>query len=602
MFSTSIFVAALLGVGTRSSSSSTAAAAEADRAEVPSSFAAFHFGDVDGDGLDDAFVVGIDGEALLLWNRGDGTFEDMTLPSGLAGLERVASGLFADFDGDGRLDLYVSGASAANRLYRNLGDWSFEPVASGIEPDMPDWTARSLDFDGDGRLDLLVETELGARLYRNHGGARFEPVGIPFDSLPWSEPGAPVLAGAPELWPGAAGAGESSPAVEAWRAGSAVSAAPGARGRPGRAGGIGGTHVTDCAPRLRDEATDDCLGASSIPTLGMLYPLSSTFSISGSNVGLHTATPTAPLEIKLGDKTLQIRRDGNLVPGINLSGTAGNVGIMRLRNSLEIWPNDAQTSEGSLDVRDSTGFPRTRLRGNGQAHFETHEQTPLRALGDHAAGTWLVLHNTFAGGHEWAAISTGPGNGEGPGKFIVRDSTSGITALTIDPAGNIGIGRQPTANRLEVEGDASKMTAGSWLANSDRRIKTSVRELDGALATLERVRPVAFHYTEEFLAEHPAAEDVEYYNVIAQEFAEVFPDYVQDSGEHGLLQVDTYPALIHTIAAVKELHALVRRKDEDVAALRERLDERDREVLALEERLVRLERALAASASDEQDG
>ncbi len=57
--------------------------------------------------------------------------------------------------------------------------------------------------------------------------------------------------------------------------------------------------------------------------------------------------------------------------------------------------------------------------------------------------------------------------------------------------------------------------------------------------------------------------DLRYYNVIAQEFAEVFPDAVTGSGEYlpnagktpqnEILQVDTYPAQIVTIAAVQEL-------------------------------------------------
>jgi hypothetical protein len=124
--------------------------------------------------------------------------------------------------------------------------------------------------------------------------------------------------------------------------------------------------------------------------------------------------------------------------------------------------------------------------------------------------------------------------------------------LRILDNGNVGIGRDPATNALEVEGNASKSTAGSWLANSDRRIKRDVRDLEGALEVIERVRPVGFRYTAAYLAEHPDIEDVEYFNVIAQEFAEVFPDAVSETKE-GILQVDTYPALIHALAAIQEL-------------------------------------------------
>ncbi len=125
----------------------------------------------------------------------------------------------------------------------------------------------------------------------------------------------------------------------------------------------------------------------------------------------------------------------------------------------------------------------------------------------------------------------------------------------------VGIGRTPTANALEVEGNASQTTSTFWLLNSDARIKTGIETVHDALDTLEKVRPVRFRLHAEISAAHPEIEDKKYYNVIAQEFAEVFPGAVNESGEllpsgeSGMLQVDLQPALITTIAAVKELKA-----------------------------------------------
>jgi hypothetical protein len=142
--------------------------------------------------------------------------------------------------------------------------------------------------------------------------------------------------------------------------------------------------------------------------------------------------------------------------------------------------------------------------------------------------------------------------------LALRSDTVSVNFAQLDYAGRLGIGRTPATNALEVEGDASKSTAGNWLANSDRRIKTEIEPITGALETLARVRLVDFRYTPEYLATHPAIEDRYYPNVIAQEFAEVFPDDVKSSGEtlpDGLpiLQVDTYPLTIYTAAAVQEL-------------------------------------------------
>jgi hypothetical protein len=124
--------------------------------------------------------------------------------------------------------------------------------------------------------------------------------------------------------------------------------------------------------------------------------------------------------------------------------------------------------------------------------------------------------------------------------------------------GKVGIRRAPAANTLEVEGQASKTTAGNWLANSDRRIKDNVKPITGAVEKLQKVRLVDFNYTPDYIAAHPGIEEKRYLNVIAQEFAEVFPEDVKSSGEtlpdgSPILQVDTYPLTIYSAAAVQEL-------------------------------------------------
>jgi hypothetical protein len=124
---------------------------------------------------------------------------------------------------------------------------------------------------------------------------------------------------------------------------------------------------------------------------------------------------------------------------------------------------------------------------------------------------------------------------------------------------NVGIRRTAAANALEVEGNASKTTAGAWLSNSDRRIKTEIQPVTGALEKIDQVRLVDFRYTDAYRAAHPGIEDKRYLNVIAQEFAKVFPNDVKSSGEKlpdgsPILQVDTYPLTIYSAAAVQELH------------------------------------------------
>jgi hypothetical protein len=93
----------------------------------------------------------------LYRNRGDGTFEDVTVKAGVA---RTASGMgviAGDYDGDGNVDLYVTNFGP-NFLYRNNGDGTFDEVAVAAGVDAPGFSAGAvfLDYDRDGRLDLYV--------------------------------------------------------------------------------------------------------------------------------------------------------------------------------------------------------------------------------------------------------------------------------------------------------------------------------------------------------------------------------------------------------------------------------------------------------------
>ena len=126
----------------------------------------------------------------------------------------------------------------------------------------------------------------------------------------------------------------------------------------------------------------------------------------------------------------------------------------------------------------------------------------------------------------------------------------------------VGIGRfagASNSNTLEVEGKASKTTAGSWLANSDRRIKKDIESITNAYELVLKLRPVTFKYTDEWKQKHPVIEDKVYYNFIAQEYREVFPKSVKGSGEYldnddeEIIQIDTYNAQIVAIQAVQDL-------------------------------------------------
>jgi hypothetical protein len=209
-----------------------------------------------------------------------------------------------------------------------------------------------------------------------------------------------------------------------------------------------------------------------------------------------------------------------------------------------------------------------------------------------ATGSKLRIDPGTAGSPGLAFISSTAAGMFSPGSNIVSFATAGTERVRIAADGKVGIGRVSAVNKLEVEGDASKTSAGGWNANSDARIKTAIEELDHPLNTIEQIHPVSFRYTEEYRAEHPSLQNHRYYNVLAQEFAKVFPEAVKESGElldgKPILQVDVYPATIYSIAAIQELHGLVKTKDTELSKLKE-------QNAALEKRLEALEKLVSGS-------
>lgn len=136
------------------------------------------WGDFDGDRLPDLFLARI-GPERLYRNRGDGTFEDVTVRAGVFGTDDTAhdvAGSWADFDGDGDLDLYVSAWIGPNRLYMNQGDGRFteEAAARGLVDGGFSWGALPLDVNEDKRMDLYVINDFGAnRLYLQQGDGTY---------------------------------------------------------------------------------------------------------------------------------------------------------------------------------------------------------------------------------------------------------------------------------------------------------------------------------------------------------------------------------------------------------------------------------------------
>ena len=99
----------------------------------------------------------------LFRNNGDGTFTDVTVRAGLAGIGYSMGVAAGDYDHDGFVDLYVTGVNH-NQLFHNNGDGTFTDVTtkagvSGVIPKYgKTWSVAAgwFDYNNDGLLDLLV--------------------------------------------------------------------------------------------------------------------------------------------------------------------------------------------------------------------------------------------------------------------------------------------------------------------------------------------------------------------------------------------------------------------------------------------------------------
>ena len=130
--------------------------------------------DIDGDGWDD-LILG----RRIFRNEGGKGFTDYTAKCNLRLPDDAGAVVVADYDRDGKLDLYVTrslprGATSwldghssdkrGNMLFRNTGDWQFENVtksAGALGGQRSTFTAAWLDANNDGWPDLHVINEFG---------------------------------------------------------------------------------------------------------------------------------------------------------------------------------------------------------------------------------------------------------------------------------------------------------------------------------------------------------------------------------------------------------------------------------------------------------
>ena len=154
----------------------------------------FAFGDVDNDGDQDCFAgldIELPGEHnRLLLNDGAGHFTEKA-DAGVDAVNLAANAVMADFNGDGKLDIFVGNGqtsyAVADQLFFGFGDGSFQDVTAGFMKGgaaQPSNGSVACDYDDDGDLDIFVSTygvsssKGRNHLWENDGAGNMTEVGV----------------------------------------------------------------------------------------------------------------------------------------------------------------------------------------------------------------------------------------------------------------------------------------------------------------------------------------------------------------------------------------------------------------------------------------
>ncbi len=292
--------------------------------------------------------------------------------------------------------------------------------------------------------------------------------------------------------------------------------------------------------------------------------------LTGDNLGNHTATQN----IQLNGNWLSNDGDNE---GIFINNT-GEIGIGRAVGTtgsakLELYGATASFTDGPhiQAVTSEDDYPVFQ-----QLNW-THDNIGL-CFDAYWNNGWFSSH---AGSNFWiyklqGRLTTFYQKGNSPGSSITLNNGSDI-GTSLDTLGRFGIGRNAATNRLEVEGEASKTTAGSWLANSDARLKKNITALSShdMLEKMLSLQGITYEWNDvQTGTKRP--EGIQY-GFTAQNIQEVFPSLVEEDN-NGFLQTPygTYDAM--TVEAIRALNDKNQDLQDNNIALERRVEELEAQI------------------------
>lgn len=310
------------------------------------------------------------------------------------------------------------------------------------------------------------------------------------------------------------------------------------------------------------------------------------YPLAGQNVGINVPNPFWPLEISAAQSVARLT---------STNSTFGSV--LELKNST---PSGQYLGEINFNNASSSYPGQIAYKSNNEMSFVTNgqERMVIHYDGDVSIGTTGPGHNLEINGND-ASITMNAYNSFGSriylynsdpganyyggirfgsfGELLYKSNhsltygLSSVAFLTIDANGRTGLGRVPVTNRLEVEGNASKTSAGDWAANSDARLKKNIRQLDSneMLEKLLSLQGITYEWNDDKTgSKRPTGIQ---FGFTAQNIRDVFPTLVEEDSL-GYLQTayGTYDPMF--IEALRALNDKIKSLEAHNADLEMRLD------------------------------
>ncbi len=220
------------------------------------------------------------------------------------------------------------------------------------------------------------------------------------------------------------------------------------------------------------------------------------------------------------------------------------------------YPNPAEEATVKVDIEGATringGLTLTNIgEASGKvlvsnASGDATWQNPPKIMLDQSSATGQSAvefrnQGSYVGSFGWSQAST---------RYFLYDGNTNTNPLVVKD-GRVGLGdRNATTNMLEVNGNASKSSAGSWLGNSDARLKKDIQPISGALQKLMQLQGITYQWADNKTGiKRPDGAQMGF---TAQNIQQVFPEAVTTDAQ-GYLQTayGTYDPLL--IEAMKEL-------------------------------------------------